>query len=92
MKVTNSIAEVMMRQEQAFETVTGSLRAQNVFTNGIRSYIVFSYQEPIAVVSYHITENNGDVITTRNAWITDDKFSVTTSRHTSMARRALVIK
>lgn len=52
--------------------------------------MVMSYSEPIARVDYVMTqEPDGDVTCERQVWVTPRKFSVTTSKHTNMARRAL---
>jgi hypothetical protein len=90
-KVTNSEAEFRIRKEEAFVTHNGTLRGTNLWSDGVRRYIVYSYNEPIASVTYEITQDgNQDVIASRYVWVTKDKFSKTTSRHTSIARRALV--
>ena len=78
--------------EQDFKSSTGSLRGVNTWSNGVRSYTVFSYSEPIARVEYIMTQlDDGDIITEREIWVTPRKFSVTTSRHTNLARRALQV-
>jgi hypothetical protein len=48
------------------------------FTNEQGEYVVYSYRALIACV-----KPNG------RAWITDQKYSVTTSRHTGIVRRGL---
>lgn len=78
--------------ESDFKSSTGSLRGVTTWSNGVRSYTVFSYSEPIARVEYVMTQmNDGDVVTEREVWVTPKKFSVTTSRHTGIARRALQV-
>jgi hypothetical protein len=91
-KVSNQGAQVRIECETAFETYNGTLRATNTWSNGVREYTVYSYQEPIARVTYTMTQQeDGDVVTERHIWITPQKFSVTTSRHTNIARRALQV-
>jgi hypothetical protein len=90
-KVNLMGAAVRMECETAFESTTGALRAINHYENGVREYVVYSYAQPIARVTYTIDyDDNGDVVTGRSVWITPDKFSVTTSKHTGIARRALL--
>lgn len=57
----------------------GNLRGQWVDGYERREYVVYSYAEPIA-------RQEGDSVEHR--WITQEKFSQTTSRHTAVARRA----
>lgn len=89
-KVNLQTASKFIEHEREFESSTGSLKGINLMSNGTRSYIVFSYSEPIARVDYVMTqEPDGDITTERQLWFTPRKFSVTTSRHTNLARRAL---
>jgi hypothetical protein len=91
-KVTNEGAQVRIECETAFETHNGTLRGINTWSDGVREYTVYSYREPIARVTYTMTQQeDGDVVTERHIWITPQKFSVTTSRHTNIARRALQV-
>ena len=91
-RVNLKTASNYIETEQDFESSTGSLRGVNTWSNGVRSYTVYSYREPIARVEYIMTQDiNGDVDVERKVWVTPQKFSVTTSKHTGIARRALQV-
>jgi hypothetical protein len=91
-KVNRKEAVVRIECELPFVLSTGSLRGDNYVVDGIRQYVVHSYAEPIARVTYSEDyDDNNDVVTTRNVWVTDKKFSVTTSIHTGIARRGLKV-
>lgn len=68
-------AEVAIKNRQDFVAGAKTLRG---YTNDKGEYVVYSYRALIALV-----KPNG------RAWITDTKYSVTTSRHTGIARRGL---
>jgi hypothetical protein len=83
-------AQALIECEVDFTSSTGALRGVNDWSTGLREYTVYSYREPIARVTYTMTQqDDGDVVTERVLWITPSKFSVTTSKHTGIARRAL---
>lgn len=83
-------ALVRIECELDFESSTGALRGVTDWDTGTRRYTVYSYREPIARVQYLMNQQeDGDVTTERVVWITPQKFSVTTSKHTGIARRAL---
>ena len=89
-KVSNAGALVRMECEVAFITKFGTLRGSNEWAEGLRTYVVYSYEEPIARVSYLISfDSNSEAITKRDVWVTDERFTSTTTNHISMARRAL---
>lgn len=94
-KVNAMGAMVRMETESAFISITGSLRASNLYSihnEGDREYVVTSYGVPIAKVTYtRYTDEQGNTAYHREVWITDQKYSVTTSKHTGMARRALQV-
>lgn len=92
MRVNRRQALELLKEEQDFEISTGSMRGINFVKDGQREYVVYSYREPIARVQYVSRMNvMGDVEIHRHVWITDKKFSVTTSTHTGMARRSLQV-
>lgn len=68
-------AETAIKNRIDFVAGAKTLRG---FTNDQGEYVVYSYRALIACV-----KPNG------RAWITDQKWSVTTSRHTGIARRGL---
>jgi hypothetical protein len=90
-KVTNQGAEIRMETETAFENSTGSLKGENIYIDGHRYYNVYSYGVLIAEVAYQglLNTESGEASFKRVVWITPRKYSVTTSKHTGMARRAL---
>jgi hypothetical protein len=91
-KVNRKEAVTRIECELPFVLSTGSLRGENVTIDGVRQYVVHSYAEPIATVTYtQDYDENNDVVISRNIWITDKKFSVTTSIHTGIARRGLKV-
>lgn len=91
-RVSLKEASKYIETEQDFESSTGNMRGENDWSEGVRSYTVFSYKEPIAHVHYVMTQmDDGDIVTERQVWITPKKFSMTTSRHTGIARRALQV-
>jgi hypothetical protein len=91
-KVNRKDAVERVANEQDFILSTGSLRGYNTVIDSVRQYVVMSYAEPIATVTYtQDYDENNDVVTSRNIWVTDKKFSVTTSIHTGIARRGLKV-
>ena len=83
----------MMKCEAMFQNSTGTMTADTEFDDKGMTYVVMSYGVPIARVRHNEQKNeHGHVIGyTREVWITPQKYSVTTSKHTTYARRALVI-
>lgn len=83
----------MMKCEAMFQNTTGTMTADTEFDDKGMTYVVKSYGVPIASVRHEEQKNeHGHVIGyTREVWITPIKYSVTTSKHTTYARRALVI-
>jgi hypothetical protein len=85
-------AQACMAREYAFKSHTGNLRAEWYQEGSTKIYTVFSYAEPIARVIYSFDQQpDGDIVRTRDVWFTPDKYSITTSNHTNLARRAIVI-
>jgi hypothetical protein len=83
----------VMKCEAPFTNSTGSMTGDTAFDDKGMTYIVKSYGVPIAEVRHdEVKDKDGKVIGyTRSVWITERKYSVTTSKHTTYARRALVI-
>lgn len=75
--ITIKQAEQAIAMLQNFNA--GNLRGQWVEGYERPEYVVYSYAEPIAT-------QEGDSVEHR--WITPEKFSQTTSRHTAVVRRA----
>ena len=81
----------LMRVEQPFMNSTGTMTADSCFDDEGFTYVVKSYGVDIARVRHReYTDINGKKNYTREVWITDKKYSVTTSKHTTYARRALL--
>lgn len=76
-----------------FQNTTGTLTADTSFDDKGMTYVVKSYGVPIAEVRHNEIKNEHGHVTgyTREVWITSLKYSVTTSKHTTYARRALVV-
>lgn len=83
----------MMKCEMPFRNATGSMTADSVFDDKGFTYVVKSYGVDVGRVRHEEIKNEQGEVTgyTREVWITSDKYSVTTSKHTTYARRALVI-
>jgi hypothetical protein len=83
----------MMKCEMPFRNSTGSMTADSAFDDQGFTYIVKSYGVDIAKVRHEEEKDEFGRVRgyKREVWITDQKYSVTTSKHTTYARRALVI-
>ena len=81
-----------IRNEDEFRTHTGNLTARWELEGSTKTYLVCSYGVPVARVIYSFDQrSDGDVVQTRDVWITQQKYSVTTSNHTNLARRSINI-
>lgn len=82
----------IMKCEAPFRNSTGTMTGDTAFDDKGYVYIVKSYGVPIATVRHEeYTAIDGRKQYTREVWITPTKYSVTTSKHTTYAKRALVI-
>ena len=91
-KVNRREASHLMLLEKEFKSHTGSLTARWEQEGSTKTYLVCSYGVPVARVIYSFEQmSDGDIVQTRNVWITPQKYSVTTSNHTNLARRSINI-
>lgn len=83
----------MMKCEMPFRNANSTMTADSVFDDKGFTYVVRSYGVDVGRVRHNEVKNEkGEVIGyTREVWITDQKYSVTTSKHTTYAKRALLI-
>ena len=94
-------AETLISEAKPVVSHTGSLLGDTSFDDNGWEYTVWSYGVPIGSIRRQAVRNpdgsyakddQGNVAITEELWITDKKYSVTTSRHTSLARRALTLQ
>lgn len=94
-------AERLIEAGQPVVSSTGSFVGDWRFDQTSFCYVVSSYGVPIAELRRHVALNEdgtramtstGKVKYNFELWITPSKYSVTTSRHTSLASRALRIQ
>jgi hypothetical protein len=91
-KLNRREAAYAIQSEQEFKSHTGSLTARWEQEGSTKTYLVCSYGVPVARVIYSFEQmSDGDIVQTRNVWITPQKYSVTTSNHTNLARRSINI-
>lgn len=81
--INNSQAQEAIANVEPFSNSGGTLRGQRTqLPDSIMIYEVFSYAQPIARAEF----DHGKATL---VWITPNKYSVTTSKHTGIARRGL---
>jgi hypothetical protein len=94
-------AETLIAEGKPVVSHTGNLAGDTSFDDTGWEYTVFSYGVPIGSIRRQAIRNpdgsyakddQGKVALTEELWITDKKYSVTTSRHTNLARRALTLQ
>lgn len=94
-------AELLIGEAKPVVSHTGSLYGDTSFDDNGWEYTVYSYGVPIGKIRREAIRNadgsyakddQGKVAITEELWITDKKYSVTTSRHTNLARRALTLQ
>jgi hypothetical protein len=94
-------AEEMIKECKPVVSNTGSLVGDTSFDDNGWEYTVFSYGVPIGFVRRQVVrkpdgsidyDTEGNPCYLKTLWITDTKYSVTTSRHTNLARRALTLQ
>jgi hypothetical protein len=94
-------AEILISEAKPVVSHTGNLAGDTSFDDNGWEYTVWSYGVPIGKLRREAVRNadgsyakddQGKVAITTKLWITDKKYSVTTSRHTNIARRALMIQ
>jgi hypothetical protein len=91
-KLNRREATFAIQSEQEFKSHTGSLTARWEQEGSTKTYLVCSYGVPVARVIYSFEQkDDGDIVQTRDVWITPQKYSVTTSNHTNLARRSINI-
>jgi len=100
-KVSLKLAERMIEAGQPAVSNTGSFVGDWRFDDDSYAYVVSSYGVPVAELRRKrvLDENGKRVINERGQveynlelWITPVKYSVTTSKHTTIAKRALKIQ
>jgi hypothetical protein len=91
-KLNRRQAQFAIQSEQEFQSHTGNLTARWEQEGSTKTYLVCSYGVPVARVIYSFEQkDDGDVVQTRDVWFTQQKYSVTTSNHTNLARRSIYI-
>jgi hypothetical protein len=100
-RVNLRLAERMIEAGQPVVSLTGSLTADWQFDDDSYSYVVRSYGVDVAKVERkQIKDSEGNLVRTAEGkpkydltlWVTPTRYSVTTSRHTNLAKRALQIQ
>jgi hypothetical protein len=95
------LAERLVEAGQPVVSLTGSFVGDWRFDDDSYAYVVSSYGVPVAELRRKrvLDENGKRVMNSRgqakydlDLWITPTKYSVTTSRHTNLASRALKIQ
>jgi hypothetical protein len=94
-------AERLIETGQPVVSYTGSFTADWRFDDDSYAYVVKSYGVPIAELSrFRAVDNSGQKALNNKGqakynlhlWVTPTKYSVTTSRHTNLASRALRVQ
>ena len=100
-KASLRLAERMIEAGQPVVSNTGSFVGDWKFDDDGFAYVVSSYGVPVAELRRHrVVDANGQRVMNERGqakynlelWITPVKYSVTTSKHTTIAKRALNIQ
>lgn len=84
--ITQRQVENAIQSLVPFSISTGNMTGYKADYGTRTEYSIYSYGVLIARLEFTL---KGIQWVTTNKWITDKKYSVTTSRHTNLARRAL---
>ena len=100
-RVNLKLAERLVEAGQPAVSLTGSFVGDWRFDNDSYAYVVSSYGTPVAELrrkrvldeqGKRVMNSGGQAKYELDLWITPQKYSVTTSRHTNLAARALRIQ
>ena len=94
-------AERLIEMSQPVVSRTGSFTADWRFDDDSYAYVVKSYGVPVAELSrFRAVDSSGEKVVNSKGqakynfhlWVTPTKYSVTTSKHTTIAKRALQLQ
>jgi hypothetical protein len=92
MMVTQREVVDRIRNEEAFVLTTGSMRGDKAFDDNGWTYYITSYGVDVGRIRHEQTKHeDGSITWETKLWVTPQRYSVTTSRHTGYVRRALNI-